>query len=121
MKQFEIEPIREVLKRESLANLFNVYDEPKLGDNHKTYSVNRTVNFEAIATASPSIVSKYQITLNDAWTSISFKFYGTENLWWIICKTNGIIDPTASPVDGDVINIIKQEFLQTILSEIREN
>jgi hypothetical protein len=119
-KQFEIEDIQVTIKTESFANLFNVYDEQKLGDNFKTYSINRTVNFKGIAAASPSLVDKYLISLSDSWTSIAFKFYGSEDLWWLICKTNGIVDPATELVEGSEINILKKQYVAKILSQVKE-
>lgn len=119
-KQFEIEDIEQVIKTESFANLFNVYDEQKLGDNYKTYSINRTVNFKGIAAASPALVDKYLIGLSDSWTSIAFKFYGTEDLWWLICKTNGIVDPSTELIEGVEINILKKQYIAKVLSQVKE-
>ena len=120
MKQFEIEEISERLRSESLANLFNVYDESDLGDNFKTYSINRTVNFSGVNSPSPSLVDKYIIGLSDSWTSISYKFYGVEDLWWLVCKINGVIDPTTSPIEGEEINILKKQYVTSILSQVKE-
>ena len=121
MKQFEIEEIEDPLKNESLLNLFNVYDEPKLGDNYKTFSINRTINFQGIDNISRSVTQRYEVSRGDAWSSIAYKVYGTEELWWLVCKVNGIINPTVSPVEGEFINVLNPELVGSILNDIKEN
>ncbi len=36
---------------------------------------------------------------------ISFKLYGTEKYWWIICITNNIENPLADIIEGAILKI----------------
>ncbi len=121
MKHFEIDGINTILSDESLANVFNVYDESKLGNNYKTYSINRTFNFSNIDVASSALISKYQVQLNDSWTSIAYRLYQQESLWWIICKVNGIVDPMQTPIEGTIINFLKPQYVNSIINMIKQN
>lgn len=122
MKQFEI-PELDKLSALSLANIFNVNDEPKLGSTFKTYSINRTVNFTDLdnsTTTSNALFIPYKVIANDNWTIISYKFYQTIELWWLIAKVNNIADPTVDPIVGTTIKILTSDVVNQILSVIRE-
>ncbi len=122
MKQFEI-PELDKLSALSLANIFNVNDEPKLGATFKTYSINRTVNFtdlDTSTTTNNALFIPYKIIANDNWTIISYKFYQTIELWWLIAKVNNIANPTEDPVVGTTIKILTSDVVNQILSVIRE-
>ena len=54
-----------------------------------------------------------------SWTKLSFDQFGTINLWWLICLTNGIQNPTSPPVNGSYLKIIKSEYVSDILDEIK--
>ena len=53
------------------------------------------------------------------WTMVSFNAYKTIDLWWLICLVNKIYNPIKSPSQGTVIKLIKQEYVSTVLNEIR--
>jgi hypothetical protein len=54
------------------------------------------------------------------WTTLSYKVYGTIKLWWVICLSNKIIDPTSFPTSGATLKIIKPENVREILSAIKQ-
>ena len=122
MKQFEI-PELDKLSALSFANIFNVNDEPKLGATFKTYSINRTVNFTDLddtTTTNNALFIPYKVIENDNWTIISYKFYQTIELWWLIAKVNNIADPTEDPIVGRTIKVLTADVVNQILSTIRE-
>ncbi len=122
MKQFEISEL-DKLSALSFANIFNVNDEPKLGPTFKTYSINRTLNFTDLndtTTTNNSLFIPYKVIAEDNWTIISFKFYQTIELWWLIAKVNNIADPTVDPIVGSTIKILKSDVVNQILSVLRE-
>lgn len=122
MKQFEISEL-DKLSALSFANIFNVNDEPKLGATFKTYSINRTVNFTDLdnsTTTSNALFIPYKVIASDNWTIISYKFYQTIELWWLIAKVNNISDPTVDPIVGTTIKILTSDVVNQILSVIRE-
>ena len=122
MKQFEV-PELEKLSALSFANIFNVNDEPKLGSIFKTYSINRTLNFPELdnsSTTNNALFIPYTVIANDNWTIISYKFYQTIELWWLIAKVNNIKDPTVDPVVGSEIKILSSDVVNQILGIMRE-
>jgi len=36
---------------------------------------------------------------------LGFLFYGDNNLWWIICQFNGILDPATELIEGKILMI----------------
>lgn len=122
MKQFEV-PELETITALNFANLFNVYDEPKLGITYKTYSINRTLNFtdlDSTSTENNSLFTPYKVQSGDTWTTLSYKFYQTIELWWLIAKVNNIANPTIDPEIGSTIRILKADTINQIIQTIRE-
>ena len=116
MKQNEITTLPR-LSNENFANFFNVSQK---GNNY-IYNINKTIYFDNITSLSPNYYEKYTIQLNDQWTTISFKFYGTIELWWIICKINNIKDPSTELIPGTIINIPSQDAVLLVLNNIKVN
>tara|TARA_R110000803_G_scaffold85393_1_gene151747 strand:+ start:360 stop:722 length:363 start_codon:yes stop_codon:yes gene_type:complete len=52
-------------------------------------------------------------------TTLSFRVYGTTQLWWLILIVNGISNPQAIP-SGVKIRIVKKAYLKTVLESIKQ-
>ena len=123
MKQFEVTELEDISTL-NFANIFHVYDEPKLGVSYKTYNINRSLNFLELdnnSTETNSFFTPYRVTLGDSWSTISFKFYQTIELWWLVAKINNITNPTIDPPIGAVIKVLKSEMVNEILQAVRED
>jgi hypothetical protein len=115
MKQNENNELKK-LTLENFANLFNVY----IKDKKFIYSINKGLYFKNIDNYAPNNIQIYEIQNGDQWTNISYKFYGTIELWWIICKINGITDPVRySPIEGNKIIILNKELINNFLQYIK--
>jgi nucleoid-associated protein YgaU len=119
MKTFDIPDLNVTLSETDLANLFNVYDETSLGKNFKTFNLNRTVNIKGLDNISSKYYTFYEVRGDDSWTLISYKYYGTTRLWWLICKANSIIDPTQQPEAGTKLKILNEDIIKSILQVIK--
>lgn len=51
---------------------------------------------------------------------ISYKFYETIKLWWIICKFNNIIDPFKELTIGKNIKVPSLDLVKQVLKIISE-
>lgn len=104
-----------------LANLFNIYSKEQDGETVDYFNINRTVYFNGIDNPPPSFYIPYTVTANDTWTLISYKFYGTIEYWWLICKFNGVTNPSDFPVEGEVLkipaDILKKDVTKKIKTE----
>ena len=116
MKQFEIENF--VTSYNDLGNFFNVYTD----ENGKYYfSILKSVNFQNINSIAPGYYNEYVVKENDAWTTISYNLYGDINLWWIICKFNGIMNPIDLPTAGITLRVPTPELVKTIVDQMRNS
>lgn len=101
----------------NFANLFNI-----VKNNEKYYyNLVKTIHFINQDKISTVHYSTYQILETDTWTSLSFKFYNTYKLWWIICKFNDIKNPFEKLSAGTYIKIPTQKLVNNILGAIRSN
>lgn len=110
---------KDYIKNYDLANLFYVYDEKSINNTTMTYNINRTIQFSGIKKADKTEFDYYEVIDGDSWNLISFKKYGTTSLWWLICKINGVSDPTNDPEAGDVLRVFSKDRVNTILQSIR--
>ena len=53
------------------------------------------------------------------WTAISYRYYGTQNLWWLICIINKITNPVAVVTPGTKLKILKTDYVDRVLRAIR--
>ena len=61
-----------------------------------------------------------RINSNKPWTTLSNDVYGTQDLWLLICLTNKIFNPINNPELGAVYKIIKPDYVNPILIEIKK-
>lgn len=122
MKKIEENTIkRKVLKQNELANLFKlhiIHDEkvPSL-----QYNINKSIFFKNVDKIPKELVTIYIVKHFDTWQLISEKVYGDLNLWWIICKFNGINDPTDLPIVNTKLKILNRDLVKSIIGELRES
>lgn len=98
-------------------NLFKVYRDSD--DTPYYYNILNTIAFPS--DLDPSVYYEYTVPGPFiTWTNLSYKVYGTIKLWWIICLTNNIINPTQYPEGGAKLKIIRPEYVREILSSIKQ-
>ena len=66
----------------------------------------------------PTFFINYNVDVDIPWVVMSYKVYGTLNLWWLLCLVNNIQDATKNPTLGSQIKAIKPEFVGTIVNQI---
>lgn len=112
MKQSEFKDLPE-LSFYRYENFFNIYEDE---EQRKFYNLLRSVN---IIPANDSIAEdEYIVALNDTWINISYKYYGTIYLWWLVCEYNNIEDPTKIPEPGTKIKLLKSEFVWSVINNL---
>ena len=64
----------------------------------------------------------YELRINSIkpWTTLSQDVYGTQELWWLICLVNNVYNPINNPELGAVYKIIKPDYVNPILIEIKK-
>lgn len=120
MKHYQISNTPNITK-ENYANLFNVY--MKDTDEHPatlSYSINKGIYFKNVENMAPSNFIYYICQERDQWSTISFLFYDTIELWWLVCKINNIVDPVKNtPTPGEEIKILNPDLVPGLLQQIR--
>jgi hypothetical protein len=95
-------------------NFFNIYNDAK--SDVKFYNLLKNIN---IFPAENSIVEEeYIFKQGDSWGKLSYDFYNTIDLWWLICEYNQIKNPLKLPESGTTIKILKSEYVSLVLSEL---
>jgi hypothetical protein len=122
MKVYQFNGLADFVSVFDLANLFNAYPDTKLDDpTQLSYNINRTLMFNNIDKTPLTYFKKYTPKQSDCWTLISYYVYGTTELWWLICKVNGVKDPTIEPFPTYTeLKILNKEYVNNILSQIKQ-
>jgi len=102
-----------------LSNLLHVYENDQKG---LYFNLARTINFTKPENIPPYQYQLYTVNEHDTWPLISYKFYGTYKLWWLICKINLIFNPVNNePESGKIIKVLKKEVVEQVLTSIKIN
>ena len=96
-----------------LFNILKDWDETKFLNIWRAYDLN-TEGLERM-----SMFIHHKVDDNDWWDSISKTYYGSENLWWVIALFNEVNNPFEELEAGKTINILKENYLYTLMKEIR--
>lgn len=109
------------IKDEDMANIFYAYPNKKIDQSQLCYNINKTLIFKGIDRIPISSFKYYTVMANDTWNLISYKQYGTIELWWLICKLNNIKNAFIMPQPGWVLRILDTEDVNKILRSMRNS
>jgi hypothetical protein len=96
-------------------DFFNIYED---SNNTRFYNLLRSINI--FPANDSSVEDTYTVLHNDTWLFISYKYYNTINLWWLVCEYNQIKNPTTMPEPGIKIKLLKPEYVWVIISELNK-
>ncbi len=88
-------------------------------DGFIVYDLSLAVHID-LETINDTLFDFYHVTQSDSWTTISYKFYNTIKLWWLVVKCNSdVIDnPLVMPPPGTKIRVAKSALVQNILTTL---
>lgn len=95
---------------ESLENLFDVNKDE---NGYYYFNLLKTVNFPD--DLSEEVFDWYKVKPNQPLTIISYEFYNTIKLWWVIAGANNIFNISKPLEPGTLIKIIKPQYISEIL------
>lgn len=101
----------------NLSNFFEVIPFPE-GPMFNLHKVLTIANTDMIPI---NYFVEHTIEEGDMLPIISYKYYNTIDLWWIICKFNNITDPFEPLIGGQVLKIPTSDIVKQILKAIKEN
>jgi hypothetical protein len=94
-------------------NFFNIYKD---SDQTKFYNLLRSIN--VFPANDSSVEDEYDVQPDDTWISISYKYYKSVFLWWLVCEYNQIKNPTVMPEFGTKLKLLKSQYVWSIINEL---
>ncbi len=98
-------------------NIFKVYEVDKTSNNYY-YFYNILKKIEIPSTLDKEIIGTLDINTNLPWTTLSYKLYGTQYLWWLLFllnKPKNIFYAEA----GNKIEYVKSNYISQVVNSIR--
>ena len=106
------------LARTRYENIFKVFKVLKDKDNsYYLYNINNKVIIPD--NLDDNVYSTIAISRNTAWTTLSFKLYGTIDLWWLIFIINKPKDIFLAK-SGESYRYIRPGFINDVLTNIEQ-
>lgn len=98
-------------------NIENFYTELEVPDDLPIYNLMHGINVPQ--NINPVFYDMYTPPEHTTYQTLSYKFYGTIKLWWLICLVNNMFDISTGTIKEYPLKIIKPQFIGTILSELK--
>lgn len=117
MRYNELEYLRndnKILDKYDFARLFDVVQKGE-----KSYfNICKTIRIKNLDKMLSKYFTYYQVKPKDTWTNLSYKFFHTYKLWWILCKFNNVQNPFGYLKDGLIIKIPKEQVVNSIIQHM---
>jgi hypothetical protein len=113
MKQNDFTDLPKLKSLYRYENFLNVYK-----DSNDDYFYNILKGINIFPAADSSIEETYTTRYNDTWYLISYKYYNTMDLWWLVCEYNQIKNPTKMPEVGTVLKLLKPEYVSIVIQQL---
>lgn len=95
-------------------NFFKVYEDKQ----NKNLFYNILKNIKIEKTNDDQYEDEYITKPNDTYPNISYKYYNTIDLWWLICEYNGVKNPVKKIETGTKLKILKSEYVYIVIREL---
>ena len=105
------------IKQTSLYNYSNLFNIHQDLDGNYFYNLANNVIFDE--KSNDNLYTEYIPVGGDEWGTISYKAYQTPELWWLICRFNGVQDGLSKPSDFETIKIPTVDFMTLIVNQIK--
>lgn len=102
------------LDKYNLARMFEVVQRGK----NSYFNICKTIRFQNMDEILPKYFTIYEVKPKDTWTNLSFKFFNTYKLWWLLCKFNNVEDPFSELKQGDFIKVPTQQVVRQIIQNL---
>ena len=102
----------ELISSANYEQIFKVYKD----DNFYAFNILKTVKIPS--DLHEDMYSYVRVVGKTSWVHISQQVYGNIKLWWLVCLTNGILNPVILPEPTTVLRIIHPRYVNDILKEI---
>lgn len=119
MKTKQIQGLSNYIAKTDIANIFNVYTKSVDGFIQYAYNLNRGLVIRGVNNIPAQYLDYYTVDNRDNLNLISYKVYGTINLWWLIAKINNITDATITLKPGRKLIIVGTDSVNKILNMLK--
>lgn len=65
-----------------------------------------------------SFFETYEVSNGEYWDNVSYNLYKTPFLWWVIALLNNIVNPFEELEDGDILNVLRNEYVFQLTSDL---
>ena len=113
MKKVDIPELKNSVYK--YENYFNVYEQE---DGKRFFNVLR--NISIFPASNSQVEEEYIVKSQDTWYSIAYNYYGSINLWWVVCLYNQVINPLLPLAQYSVLKILKTKYVGLVLSELQK-
>lgn len=100
----------------SQLKLFSILQDTVTGDKLMNIFNSYTIDDSVLST---SYYDSYEVESDDWFEGISYKYYGTVNLWWLIAMLNDVVNPFEFLEPGIEIKILKPTYIYQVIKEIK--
>lgn len=107
----------QTLGNSSQLKLFKIGNE--ISNNTKYLNIFRSYILNKSNLNKSSFYDLYEVDNDDWLDTIAFKVYGSPALWWIIAIVNDISNPFEDLETGNILRILKPNYIYNILKEIK--
>jgi len=99
----------------NMAALFNFYKDD---DGFTFFNILKRLNLNIENFSDKAVFDEYLFQPGDTFTKVSYEYYGTVELWWLICTVNKIENPFNKLVAGERIYLLKSQYVNNVLDSI---
>jgi hypothetical protein len=104
---------------ERYENIFNMY--AFTNENNDAYVFYNILNKVKIPEdLDESVFEYYKIDSEMPLTTISYRIYRSQHLWWLIMAVNNIKNPIKLIERASIIKVIKVNYLDTVLESLKQ-
>ena len=100
------------LSNVSYLKLFNLLKDT---DNTKYLNIWRSFELNDEVTDETVFYLSYEVADDDWWDNISYYYYETPFLWWVIALMNDVQNPFEELEVGSNIKILREEYLYQLI------
>jgi hypothetical protein len=104
---------------ERYENIFNMYEfTNENNDSYVFYNILSKVQLPQ--DLDESVFEYYKIDSEMPLTTISYRIYQSQHLWWLIMVVNNFKNPVKLLERGSIIKVIKVNYLDTVLESLKQ-
>jgi len=111
------EEVGKRLKNTSQLKLFNMMED---SDGDKFMNIFRSFSLNEDILADASTFDTYEVSNDDWWENISYNYYGTPDLWWVVALVNDTVNPFEELEEGSNIKMLRNQYLYVLFTDIEE-